>query len=196
MVVVDQHGVWLQGEADIATRFRVAHEEVAELERFDTLEAALAAAGLTSNDLIPASRLQYVGYWFRTLDPRHLVDPQWARDERSALIRYLTDGHTLAECLGSSYCRFKCGIADSQTGCRDLTDGTWVWPEGLAHYVKAHNIMLPDELLAHARANGFEMPALDPLLAAELENPRRGYDLDLVVSDELWQRWGREHSHR
>lgn len=36
-------------------------------------------------------------------------------------------------------------------GHRDLTDGVYVWPEGLAHYVKAHAVRLPDDFLAHVR---------------------------------------------
>lgn len=60
-VVVAQHGVWrdaetgeVRGEADVATRFRVAEGRVAEMERYDQLSAALQAAGLTEADRRPA----------------------------------------------------------------------------------------------------------------------------------------------
>jgi ketosteroid isomerase-like protein len=56
-VVVAQHGVWrdveteeIRGEADVATRFRVADGRVAEMERYDDVHAALQAAGLTEAD--------------------------------------------------------------------------------------------------------------------------------------------------
>ncbi|WP_420125182.1 nuclear transport factor 2 family protein [Longimicrobium sp.] len=56
-VVVAQHGVWrdvptgeVRGEADVATRFRIDGERVAEMERYDDLHAALHAAGLTAAD--------------------------------------------------------------------------------------------------------------------------------------------------
>jgi ketosteroid isomerase-like protein len=59
-VVVAQHGVWrdvesgeVRGEADVATRFRVDDERVAEMERYDALSAALHAAGLTEADRQP-----------------------------------------------------------------------------------------------------------------------------------------------
>lgn len=58
-VVVAQRGVWrdpaggVRGEADVATRFEVADGQVAEIERYDELEAALRAAGLTPADARP-----------------------------------------------------------------------------------------------------------------------------------------------
>ncbi len=38
-------------------------------------------------------------------------------------------------------------------GSKELTDGFWIWPEGLSHYVRAHGILLPEEFVAHALAN-------------------------------------------
>lgn len=58
-VVVAQHGVWrdetgaVEGEAEVATRFRVADGNVAELERYDVLANALRAAGLSQGDAMP-----------------------------------------------------------------------------------------------------------------------------------------------
>jgi ketosteroid isomerase-like protein len=59
-VVVAQHGVWrdgetgeIRGEADVATRFRVADGRVAEMERYDDLHATLQAAALTEADRQP-----------------------------------------------------------------------------------------------------------------------------------------------
>ncbi len=56
VVVVAQHGVWrdetgaVKGEAEVATRFRVADGNVAELERYDELADALRAADLSRAD--------------------------------------------------------------------------------------------------------------------------------------------------
>lgn len=57
VAVVAQHGVWrdvatgeVTGEADVASRFRVEGGRVAEYARFDTLDEALAAAGLSYHD--------------------------------------------------------------------------------------------------------------------------------------------------
>ena len=34
----------------------------------------------------------------------------------------------------------------------------WVWPEGLAHYVEAHDVRLPDDLIATMRDHHFTIP--------------------------------------
>jgi limonene-1,2-epoxide hydrolase len=56
-VVVEQHGVWhsvetgeVVGERDIASRFRVDGERIVQFARYDSLNAALAEAGLTFAD--------------------------------------------------------------------------------------------------------------------------------------------------
>jgi hypothetical protein len=56
--VVAQRGVWrdvagggVRGEAEVATRFRVAGGQVAEIQRYDELAAALRDAGLTPADV-------------------------------------------------------------------------------------------------------------------------------------------------
>jgi hypothetical protein len=41
--------------------------------------------------------------------------------------------------MGYSWCRFDtCSASRRSLGCCNLTDGTFVWPEGLAHYVRDH----------------------------------------------------------
>lgn len=56
-VVFAQHGVWrspetgeLQGEAKVATSFRLENGQVIQLARYDTLAEALAHAGLSEAD--------------------------------------------------------------------------------------------------------------------------------------------------
>jgi hypothetical protein len=66
-----------------------------------------------------------------------------------------------------------CGIADSSMGSRDLTDGTWVWPQGLAHYVEVHNVMLPQEFIDHV------------LAGASFSQPVESQSYD----DEYWIKW-------
>ena len=34
-----------------------------------------------------------------------------------------------------------------------MTDGVWLWPEGLYHYVEDHNVRLPKEFISHIRLN-------------------------------------------
>ena len=56
-VVIEHHGVWRSmeagaviGEADVSSRFEVQGGRVMAYERFDSLEAALASAGLDRRD--------------------------------------------------------------------------------------------------------------------------------------------------
>jgi hypothetical protein len=62
------------------------------------------------------------------------------------LTRYLTVGALLESYEhGFSSCRL-CGKAN---GCATLTDGTYVWPEGLFHYIAAHGVQLPVPFVSH-----------------------------------------------
>ena len=50
VVVLAQHGVWAQSEADVATSFVIRDGKVVRLARYDTIAEALADAGLTVDD--------------------------------------------------------------------------------------------------------------------------------------------------
>lgn len=41
-----------------------------------------------------------------------------------------------------------------------LTDGTWLWPVDLVHYVRRHHAALPAEFLDHIRAGGYTVPVV------------------------------------
>jgi hypothetical protein len=58
-------------------------------------------------------------------------------------------------------------------GSSDLTDGTWLWPEGLAHYVRKHDVVLPEEFIAHVVSR------------APQKQPEHPEDIDTG----LWTRW-------
>jgi len=98
--------------------------------------------------------LTLIGYWRadgdRTSDypdPRDWVDADWDEDERHATGFYFATGTLFRTFMGYSPCR----ICGQNNGAVDYTDGTYVWPEGLAHYIYDHAVRLPDELIAHAR---------------------------------------------
>jgi hypothetical protein len=76
-----------------------------------------------------------------------------------------------------SFCRFGCGV----NGTIEQTDGVFVWPEGLAHYVEVHSVRLPEEFVEHARARGFAIPAA--LSKPDLEGDVEPYDLT------FWEEW-------
>ncbi|MEW2295410.1 hypothetical protein ABZ719_22350 [Streptomyces sp. NPDC006743] len=41
-----------------------------------------------------------------------------------------------------------------------MTDGTWLWPVDLTHYVRRHHAALPQEFLDHIRANNYTVPVV------------------------------------
>jgi hypothetical protein len=117
--------------------------------------------------------LRAIGFWIRDLRDESYPAPQelvgaLPEERRLSLAHYLESGATFGQYLGYSWCRFVCGAAesvaaqmDTRLGTRDLTDGTWVWPEGLAHYVREHGVVLPEEFMAHA-ASGTLPTTPDP----------------------------------
>jgi len=100
-------------------------------------------------------KLRPVGFWRDgdTTETQHLpeataaVDPTWPLRERARVAAYLRSGRVIASYLGYSHCRFGCGIPWTCMGSGDLSDGTWVWPEGYAHYLEMHKVKPPDEFL-------------------------------------------------
>ena len=135
--------------------------------------------------------LTAIGYWRREgcesfPMPQALVSTEYVPSLCEAICRYLDSGAEFMGFLGYSFCRFRCGIPDSQMGCRDLSDGQWVWPEGLSHYVRVHGIRLPEEFvqfMADADWRCAELPRLPGLVPLPDGGSR------MPVTHEFWIRW-------
>jgi hypothetical protein len=100
-------------------------------------------------------KLRLVGYWKEQLDDE-LPFPQELERENDQNVRervatYLDAGTRRIGFMGYSFCRYGCS---KDNGSCELTDGRWTWPEGLSHYVRAHAIALPPELVADACTRG------------------------------------------
>jgi hypothetical protein len=122
--------------------------------------------------------LKRVGYWARGDEvsiypnPRHLVRLDWRSQERARIVSYLQAGEVQMSSMGFSPCRFGCG----SYGSSDLTDGVWCWPEGLAHYIEAHAVRLPDEFA-------------DTMVANRWRVPPASADWPSFTSDDFWIEW-------
>ena len=81
-------------------------------------------------------------------EPGALVDATWDADEREDVASYLGSGTVARAYLGFSTCRV-CGF--SRNGNLEFTDGVFLWPQGLAHYVSEHSVRLPPDIIEHAR---------------------------------------------
>jgi hypothetical protein len=109
---------------------------------------------MTSQSNERAPKLIRIGYWRGPSadgwpDPAQFVDPDWSEEEREIVAAYVKWGLVATAWCGPSRCRL-CGVLN---GSVELTDGTYIWPEGLFHYVAAHRVRLPREFVLHVREN-------------------------------------------
>ena len=92
----------------------------------------------------PEPRRLGIGYW-RSDDqpdlpePSDLVDHAWDADMRALVARYFATGTVRFRRPGEQRCRI-CEVVFTAT---EYTDGEFVWPDGLAHYVEQHSVRLP-----------------------------------------------------
>jgi hypothetical protein len=102
-----------------------------------------------------------VGWWFNPEAPTSLPLPNllvaaWDPGHRATVLAWLRAGVPLVRYPEPSFCRFGCGEAGM--GHADLTDGRFVWPEGLAHYIEHHDVRLPESFVAHTLARPLPLP--------------------------------------
>jgi hypothetical protein len=102
----------------------------------------------------PTDDLQPVGFWYSEREPwlphpRKSVAPGWSDSQRAAVIDYLLRPEDVVYYAGLSPCR----MCDRLVGSREFTDGAWVWPEGLVHYLDVHQVRPPADFVAWVLAN-------------------------------------------
>ena len=97
----------------------------------------------------------FLGFWKDASEPERWVDPNWNVMERALVITYLDAGTTEESYRGMAVCR----VCSTWNGSRDLTDGTWIWPSGLSHYLKEHDVRPPQSFI-------------DYVISKKLPNPR------------------------
>lgn len=93
--------------------------------------------------------LRLIGYWIRSLADDEFPPPQelvteWDMNLQRRVVEYLNSGTELLHFRGLTWCRCFC---DKPMGSRELTDGKWVWPEDLSHYIEDHNVRLPEQFV-------------------------------------------------
>ena len=124
--------------------------------------------------------LTLIGYWLAEHAPdwpdvQSFVDSTWSSDEREAVIEWLESGVGMRFSLGPSICRL-CG---RRNGSSEASDGRFLWPAGLSHYVREHDVRLPTQLVERA----LQRPAVD---RGRLEVAERE-DEELSVDYEWWR---------
>lgn len=112
-------------------------------------------------------------YW---PDPKDYVDERWEEDERARVVQALRSGSDVRQFRGESTCRI-CGRLN---GASELTDGTYLWPEGLAHYVRDHAVRLPESVEAHFLHHAAPATNAGPSVLGKATG------VDLPEADESW----------
>ena len=108
----------------------------------------------------PFPGLHPIGYWMDhdqpdLPDPAELVDHSWNPRERQLVAAVLGAAATHRPGEGCSICR----ICGAPNGFLDLSDGRYVWPEGLSHYVAEHSVRLPIDVVAGLLAGNPKLEA-------------------------------------
>jgi hypothetical protein len=106
--------------------------------------------------------VRLIGFWRDGIegdwpDPHDFVDAAWDARARDLVAGYLEQGFIRWVAAGFSECRL-CGRAN---GSAEFTDGVYLWPEGLAHYVRDHSVRLPDEVVAYITHRWDELASLE-----------------------------------
>jgi hypothetical protein len=82
-----------------------------------------------------------------------------AQPDEEAIAAYLDAGHVMVASPGTTR-----DVLDPsrRTGPPHyMTDGRYLWPGDVAHYVRTHHVALPATFVEHMRANGWRVPAVD-----------------------------------
>jgi hypothetical protein len=105
-------------------------------------------------------KLRLIGYWCSTEgedgwpDPNDFIDWSWDEEERRQIVRYLSDAGVLLRAYrGKHVCRL-CG---ERHGSLQMSDGDYLWPDGLTHYVVAHGVRLPEDFVQHVTSRSREL---------------------------------------
>lgn len=115
----------------------------------------MVADGNSSNPTTSEKKqLRLIGYWAskeddRWPEPHDFIDEDWSKEELVEVADYLKRGMVAGRYMGPSKCRM-CG---RDNGTLELTDGVYVWPEGLAHYLEHHGVRLPQSFVEHTKAS-------------------------------------------
>lgn len=96
-----------------------------------------------------------IGYWRSSSEPK-LPNPQdlvveiMDTAEKKRVLAHLSCQQHINHAKGMSTCR----ICGKLNGSAEQTDGKYIWPTGLAHYVEEHNVRLPQEFVDHVSGFG------------------------------------------
>ena len=124
---------------------------------------------------------RWFGYWggksqsqgeFPSIED--FTDGTWRPKGKRKLLAYLERAPVIITWAPSANC-LVCGC-DLGNGSKNHSDGVWVWPAGLAHYVRKHNVVLPAAFAEHIRSHKCRLPSEEEVRWESLDWPGRQAD--------------------
>lgn len=123
--------------------------------------------------------------------PDFLSGGSYDEEMKKNIIDYLNSGKVVYSMLEAFECKFGCSGKDVILYDNLITDGTWLWPAELIHYVSEHDFEVPISFLNHMKNNEFRVR-----FPGELVETIRGMSVDsfldkksVEVSYRLWDEW-------
>ncbi len=98
-----------------------------------------------------------------------VADADWSGFEQKKVVSYLLNAPLVVVASGPNS---KCLLCEELCGSSAYrSDGCWLWPDDLAHYVDQHNVSLPPSFLTHLEERNFQPPVECPVAIEELPWP-------------------------
>ncbi len=84
------------------------------------------------------------------------IAPDWQPTDKAGLLRYIEQSPVV---VAASTPQTPCLICDKRLSSSSFqSDGVWLWPQDLIHYLNAHQVRLPEALVEHIRAKNHRPP--------------------------------------
>ena len=90
---------------------------------------------------------QWFGFWGSQSEAMAFTDQSWQPRDKLQIVQYLKRSPVVVSAsAGFAGCLF----CDAEfTKGTFQSDGVWLWPDDLAHYVECHSLALPNSLVEH-----------------------------------------------
>jgi len=107
---------------------------------------------------------KFFGFWKASeLDSEELpwvhdfTDENWNPKDKERLLAYI---YNCPLVIVSGSIRTKCLLCDDELASSDfVSDGEWLWPKDLTHYMMKHFVRLPDKFIEHIRKMNYDCPS-------------------------------------
>jgi hypothetical protein len=120
---------------------------------------------------------RWFGYWGGKSIPQSglpcvddFADPDWRPRDKKKLLNYLEKAPVLMTSGPSATC-LVCGC-DVGNNSKNHSDGVWVWPAGLSHYVREHAVVLPQAFVDHIRERKYSVLSQEDIDWSSLDWPK------------------------